>query len=204
MLIVGVGLAAFQQLVGVNTVIYYAPTILSFAGANASSALTQALSIGITNVVFTVVTILLLDRVGRRPLLLCGTAGLVVALIVLGVFFQVEWLQHNLPKVALAALLLYIASFAIGMGPIFWLMISEIYPLPVRGPAESAASVVNWSLNFGISFTFLSLVDALGRPGTFWLYAAFGIAAIGFAATRVPETRGRSLEQIQRRLRVRT
>lgn len=202
MVIVGVGLAAFQQLVGVNTVIYYPPTILSFAGANASSALTQALSIGITNVVFTLAALLLVDRVGRRPLLIGGMAGLTVALIVLGVFFEVGWLHTRLPWIGLAALLLYIASFAIGIGPVFWLMISEIYPTSIRGRAESLASIVNWGMNFVISFTFLSLVSAITRAGTFWLYAALGIAGIIFAFVRVPETRGRSLEQIQQQLGV--
>ncbi len=199
MLVVGIGLAAFQQLVGVNTVIYYAPTILSFAGASTGGALTQALSIGLTNVIFTIVAILLVDRVGRRPLLLAGTAGLTIALILLGFFFRLSWLHTELPWIGLAALLLYIASFAAGIGPVFWLMISEIYPLPVRGPAESTASFVNWGMNFAISFTFLSLVSALSLPGTFWLYAAFGIAAIAFILIRVPETKGLSLEEIQRR-----
>jgi sugar porter (SP) family MFS transporter len=203
MVIIGVGLAAFQQLVGVNTVIYYAPTILSFAGANAGSALTQALSIGITNVIFTLAALLLVDRVGRRPLLIAGLSGLVVALIVLGVFFHFGWLHTHLPWIGLVALLVYIAAFAIGIGPVFWLMISEIYPTSVRGPAESLASVVNWSMNFVVSFTFLTLVSAISRAGTFWLYAVLGIAGIVFAFARVPETRGRSLEQIQQQLDVR-
>ncbi len=200
MLIVGVGLAAFQQLVGINTVIYYAPTILSFTGLSAGSALTNTVFIGVTNVVFTVVAVLLLDRVGRRPLLLAGTAGLVVALVALGLFFRFDWLQQHVPQMALAALLLYIASFAAGLGPVFWLMISEIFPLNVRSASDSVSSVVNWGTNFVVSFTFLTVVSALGRSGAFWLYAAIGVIAIGFIATRVPETRGRSLEEIQRQL----
>ncbi len=200
MLIVGVGLAAFQQLVGVNTVIYYAPTILSFTGIGAGSVLTKSLFIGVTNVAFTAVAILLLDRVGRRPLLLAGTAGMVVSLTALGLFFAVGWLQHHASVLALVALLVYIASFAAGLGPVFWLMISEIYPLDVRGPAESTASVVNWATNFAVSFTFLSLVAVLTRAGTFWLYAGIGLLALWFIATRVPETRGRSLEDIQRQI----
>ncbi len=199
-LVVGLGLAAFQQLVGINTVIYYAPTILSFTGLGAGGAITRTIFIGLTNVVFTVIAILLLDRVGRKPLLIVGTVGLVVSLVALGVFFQVDWLQRNAPLMALGALLLYIASFAVGLGPVFWLMISEIYPLRERGPAESAASVVNWGMNFIVSFTFLSLVSALTRPGAFWLYAGIGVLAILFFLARVPETRGRSLEEIEREL----
>jgi sugar porter (SP) family MFS transporter len=202
MLVVGVGLAAFQQLVGINTIIYYAPTILSFTGITAGSALTKAVFIGVTNVAFTLVAIVLLDRVGRRPLLLVGTSGLVGALVVLGVFFRSDWLQQHAPEAALGALLLYIASFAVGLGPIFWLMISEIYPLSVRGPAESVAAVVNWGTNVIVSFTFLTLVGALTASGAFWLYAGIGVVAIGFIVARVPETRGRSLEEIQRQVGV--
>ncbi len=200
MLIVGVGLAAFQQLVGINTVIYYAPTILSFTGLSAGGALTNTVFIGVTNVAFTIVAVLLLDRVGRRPLLLVGTVGLVVALVALGLFFRFAWLQQHVPAMALGALLLYIASFAIGLGPVFWLMISEIFPLNVRSASDSVSSVVNWAMNFIVSFTFLTVIGALGRPGAFWLYAAIGVVAIGFVAMRVPETRGRSLEEIQRQL----
>lgn len=200
MLIVGIGLAAFQQLVGVNTVIYYAPTILSFTGLDAGSALTQALYIGLTNVVFTIAAILLVDRIGRRPLLLGSVVGLVIALVVLGFFFHATWLQDHFPWLGLAALVFYIASFAIGIGPIFWLMISEIYPLSVRGRAEGIASVVNWVTNFAVSFTFLTLVNVLTRAGAFWVYAAIGVVAIAFIVVKVPETRGRGLEQIQREL----
>jgi sugar porter (SP) family MFS transporter len=199
-LIVGIGLAAFQQLVGINTVIYYAPTILSFTGLDASGALTNTVFIGVTNVVFTIVAILLLDRVGRRPLLLIGSAGLVVALAGLGVFFGVSWFRENVPALALGALLLYIAAFAVGLGPVFWLMISEIYPLDVKGPAETTAAVVNWGTNFIVSFTFLTVVSGIGRSGAFFLYAAIGVLAFLFILTRVPETRGRSLEQVQRQL----
>jgi sugar porter (SP) family MFS transporter len=200
MLVIGIALAAFQQFVGVNTVIYYAPTILSFTGIGAGSALSESIFIGVTNVVFTTVAILLLDRVGRRPLLLVGTTGMVLGLAALGLFFQLGWLQQHAPVVALVALLLYIASFAVGLGPVFWLLISEIFPLDVRGPAESASAVVNWAANFAVSFTFLTLASVVGRPGTFWIYGGIGVLAVAFIARRVPETNGRSLEQIQHQL----
>jgi sugar porter (SP) family MFS transporter len=200
MLVVGLGLAIFQQVVGVNTVIYFSPTILSFTGLNAGSAVTQALFVGLTNVVFTVVAILLLDRVGRRPLLLTGTALLTVALVLLGCFFAFPSWQHAAPWLALVALVSYIAAFAIGLGPVFWLMISEIYPLRLRGAAMAVATVANWTFNFLVSYFFLSLVGWIGKGGTFWLYAGLGVLAVLFFWSRVPETKNRSLEEIERDL----
>src|SRR5262249_2755513 len=94
-------------------------------------------------------------------------------------------------------LLFYIFGFAIGLGPVFWLMISEIFPLHMRGPAMAVCTMANWGFNFLISYTFLSLTDLITKQGTFWLYAFFGICALVFFATIVPEPRGRSLEQIQ-------
>jgi sugar porter (SP) family MFS transporter len=197
LILVGLGLAVFQQIVGVNTVIYYAPTILQLAGLKADQAVTQALSVGLTNVVFTVVAILLLDRVGRRPLLLTGTTGLGAALVLLAVYFGVGSLRDSAPWLALVALLVYIACFAIGLGPVFWLIISEIFPLRVRSKAMSAATVTNWLSNFLVSATFLTLVGAITRTGTFLLYAVLTVMAVAFFWRRVPETRGRSLEDIQ-------
>jgi sugar porter (SP) family MFS transporter len=200
MLVVGLGLAIFQQVVGVNTVIYFSPTILSFTGLNAGSAVTQALFVGLTNVVFTVVAILLLDRVGRRPLLLTGTACLTVALVLLGGFFAFPSWQHGAPWLALVALVCYIAAFAVGLGPVFWLMIAEVYPLRIRGAAMAVATMANWTFNFLVSYFFLSLVGWISKAGTFWLYAGLGVAAVLFFRWRVPETKDRSLEEIERQL----
>jgi sugar porter (SP) family MFS transporter len=197
---VGLVLAIAQQFIGVNTVIYYAPTILKFTGLSTSSAITQALSVGITNVIFTIVAIVLLDRVGRRLLLIGGTAGCILSLAVLGVFFASSGLQQGASWVALACLIVYIASFAVGLGPVFWLMISEIFPLRVRSPAMSVSTVSNWTSNFLVSSLFLTLVGAISREGTFWLYAGFGVLALIFFLARVPETKGRPLEEIARDL----
>jgi sugar porter (SP) family MFS transporter len=197
MLLVGVGLAVFQQIVGINTVIYYAPTILKFAGQQNTGALTQSVYIGLTNVVFTIVAILLLDKLGRRFFLLAGTALLTGALVGLGLFFEVAGVRHAVPWLALACLLTYIVGFAVGLGPVFWLMISEIFPIQMRGPAMAVCTMFNWGLNFAISYTFLTLTDVLTKGGTFWLYAFFGVCALVFFATIVPETKDRSLEQIQ-------
>ncbi|HEU5215456.1 MAG TPA: sugar porter family MFS transporter [Gaiellaceae bacterium] len=197
MMIVGVALAVFQQIVGINTVIYYAPTILKFAGQQDTSALTQSVFIGCTNVFFTIVAILLLDRLGRRFFLITGTSVLTLALVGLGIFFASTGLQHSAGWFALACLLVYIAGFAIGLGPVFWLMISEIFPLQMRGPAMAVCTMFNWGFNFLISYTFLTLTDVITKQGTFWLYAFFGICAVIFFVTLVPETKDRSLEEIQ-------
>jgi sugar porter (SP) family MFS transporter len=197
MMVVGIALAIFQQIVGINTVIYYAPTILKFAGQQNTGALTQSVYIGCTNVVFTIVAILLLDRLGRRFFLIAGTSILTVALIGLGIFFASSSIQHSVGWLALVCLLVYIVGFAVGLGPVFWLMISEIFPLQMRGPAMAVCTMFNWGLNFAISYTFLTLTDSITKQGTFWLYAFFGICAVIFFATLVPETKDRSLEQIQ-------
>lgn len=200
LLVVGLSLAIFQQFVGVNTVIYYAPTILAGTGLTNSSSVTQTVFIGITNVVFTVVAVLLLDRVGRRKLLLTGTVGLTVGLAVLGAYFASPTLQHDAPLLALGGLLLFIASFAIGLGPVFWLLISEIFPQGVRSAAMSVSTVGNWAANFIVGATFLTLSGAITRQGTFFLYAGLSIIAIVVFAVRVPETKDRSLEDIQQEL----
>jgi len=200
LMLVGLALAVFQQLIGVNTVIYYSATIFQFTGLNADSSILRALFVGSTNLVVTVVAVLLLDRVGRRPLLLIGTTGAVLSLVLLGLFFHLRSLQTGAPWVALVALVAFIASFAIGLGPVFWLMISEIYPLGIRSKAMSVSTVANWSANFLVSYFFLSLTSGIGRAGTFWIYAGLGVIAIVVFAAVVPETKDRSLEEIESEL----
>jgi len=197
MLLIGLALAIAQQFVGVNTVIYYAPTILSDTGLGNSAALAQTVAVGVTNVVFTIVAVLLLDRLGRRALLLTGTAGLLVALVVLGVYFSSSTLQSDYGWVALAGLLLFIAAFAVGLGPVFWLMISEIFPIGVRSKAMSVCTIANWGANFLVAQTFLSLSNAISRQGVFFLYAVLAVASLAFFARKIPETKNRSLEEIQ-------
>jgi SP family galactose:H+ symporter-like MFS transporter len=197
-LVIGVSLAIFQQVTGINTVIYYAPTIFQFAGiTSASSAILATVGVGVVNVILTVVAIMLLDRVGRRPLLLIGLAGMVSSLTLLGAIFFLPSLLSSLGSLAVVGLMLYVASFAIGLGPVFWLLISEIYPLKVRGLAISIASEANWGSNLIIALTFLTLVQVLGRSGTFWLYALVGVGAWVFAFLLIPETKGKTLEEIE-------
>ncbi len=200
MLVVGLVLALAQQFVGVNTVIYYAPTILSDTGLSNSASLANTVLVGVTNVVFTVVAVLLLDRVGRRKLLITGTAGLLCGLLVLAVYFTSPSLQESAGYLAMAGLLLFIASFAIGLGPVFWLMISEIFPTGVRSKAMAVCTIVNWGANFVVAQTFLTLGNLISRQGVFYLYAVLAAASLVFFAVRVPETRGRSLEDVQAQL----
>jgi sugar porter (SP) family MFS transporter len=202
MLAVGLALAIFQQLIGVNTVIYYAPTILQATGLNPDSAVTQAVAVGLSNLVFTIVAVLLLDRVGRRPFLLIGTTGCIASLAVLGVWFKSSGLQDSASWLALAALISYIAFFAIGLGPVFWLMIAEIYPLRIRGQAMSVAAIANWGANFLVTISFLTLLNAISPTGTFFLFGFMSLVALIYFAKRVPETRQRSLQQIERELGV--
>ena len=194
---IGIGLAVFQQFVGINTVIYYAPTILAKTGLTNSASIMQTIFVGLTNVVFTIVAVLLLDRVGRRRLLLIGTVGLTVSIIFLGVFFASPGLQQHASYLALLALLVYIASFAVGLGPVFWLMISEIYPIGIRSKSMSVATVFNWAANFLVAGTFLTLISLISRQGTFFVFGGFGILALLFFLWKVPETKDKSLEQIQ-------
>ncbi len=194
---VGLALAVFQQLVGVNTVIYYAPTILADTGLSTGSSLAATVLVGVTNLVFTIVAVMLLDRVGRRPLLLTGTAGLLVALVVLAVYFSSQSLQDSAGYLALVGLMIFIASFAIGLGPVFWLMISEIFPVGVRSAAMAVCTIANWGANFLVAQTFLTLTALITAQGVFFLYAGMATISLAFFTWRVPETKNRSLEEIQ-------
>jgi SP family galactose:H+ symporter-like MFS transporter len=198
-LIIGIGLAIAQQITGINTVIYYAPTVIQSAGIpSASGAILATAGIGVVNVLMTILAMRLIDRVGRRPLLLTGIAGMAVSLGVLGFVFRTHEPSTSLGWLAMVILMVYVASFAISLGPIFWLLIAEIYPLKIRGIAEGTAAGTNWAANLLVSVTFLSLIHALGPALTFWLYGLLAIASFAFAYALVPETKGRTLEEIEK------
>lgn len=202
-LVIGIVLAIIQQVTGINTVIYYAPTLLEGAGLGQHAAIGGTVIVGAINVLLTIVAIRLLDRVGRRPLLLGGTAGMVVGLVVLASSFigQGDKIDHLHAAIAIVALCVYIGSFAIGLGPVFWLLISEIYPLRVRGSAMSLAGVANWLANFVIAISYLSILSAAGRPATFYGLAVITVLSFLFMRARVPETKNRSLSEIEMDLR---
>jgi SP family galactose:H+ symporter-like MFS transporter len=196
----GIALAVFQQVTGINTVIYYAPTIFQAAGFHsAESSIIATAGVGLVNVLMTIVAIPLLDRVGRRPLLLTSLGGMCLSLAALSLGFAIG--GEALKWIGVLSLAVYIASFAIGLGPVFWLLISEIFPLSIRGQAASVATMANWLSNFVVSLTFLSLLNVLGTVWTFLLYAALSLAGIWFCLRFVPETKGVPLERIERDLR---
>src|SRR5262249_3167670 len=196
-LLVGIGLAVFQQVTGINTIIYYAPQIFEAAGfSSATTALAATTGIGVVNVLATLVAIGLVDRWGRRPLLLAGLTGMIVSLLALGLASHEGTSAGWLGAATVACIGLYIVCFAFSLGPIVWLMISEIFPNRIRARAASVSTAANWSANFVVSLTFPLLRESLGSSLTFALYAFFGVIAMVFVARRVPETRGKTLEEI--------
>jgi sugar porter (SP) family MFS transporter len=198
-LVVGVGLAILQQVTGINTVIYYAPTIVEFTGVDSSAgSILAAVGVGVVNVGMTVVALRLLDRAGRRTLLMVGVSGMTVSLFTLGLAFAGGGGGSTFDSVlAIGSLMVYVASFAVSLGPIFWLLNAEIYPLSVRSKAAGVGTMANWTFNFIVSLTFLLLIEALGRSGAFWFYGAVGILTLIFCWKLVPETKGKRLEDIQ-------
>ena len=197
-LVVGIGLAILQQVTGINTVIYYAPIIMQSAGIpSASGAILATAGVGLVNVLMTVLSMWLIDRVGRRPLLLTGIAGMAVTLGVLGFAFQGSMRSSTTTWLAVISVMAYVASFAISLGPIFWLLIAEIYPLGIRTSAEGLSATFNWGSNLVVSLTFLTLLQILGAAHTFWLYGLLAVGAWVFSYFLVPETKGRTLEEIE-------
>lgn len=201
-LAIGVGLAIFQQFTGINTVIYYAPTIFKLAGFQSDSiSILATAGVGVVNVIMTIIAIALLDRAGRRPLLLVGLVGMLVSLLTLSLAFANADALPYLKWIGVGSVMFYVASFAISLGPVFWVMISEIYPLDVRGLAMSLATAVCWISNLVVSFSFPILVKYAGPPITFASYAVVTLFAIAFSYWIVPETKGLSLEEIEHRSR---
>jgi sugar porter (SP) family MFS transporter len=206
---VGVGLATLQQVTGINAIIYYANEIFAEAGFTTAEQQAKATlyAVGAVNVLATFIAVVWVDRFGRRPLLLTGLVGMTVSLAAVGASFAA---LENQPEggttsttvggiVTVLALVVFIASFAFSMGPIVWTLISEIYPNRVRGRAISVATAVNWLAAFLVAQFFLSIVDAIGESTTFFVFAALCVVSFVFVWHLVPETKGRSLEEIQER-----
>jgi MFS transporter, SP family, galactose:H+ symporter len=201
-LLVGIGLAVFQQVTGINAVIYYAPQIFQAAGFTSDlTSLAATTGIGVINVLATFIAIWLVDRAGRRPLLIAGVLGMIATLGILGLAFRANaggTGTSSLAVITAFSLAAYIVSFAFSLGPIVWLMISEIYPLRNRAQAMAVSTASNWGANFLVSLSFPLLASRLGSSATSFTYAAFGVVTLIFIIAQVPETKGKTLEEISR------
>ncbi len=192
-LMIGVVLAVVCQFSGINAIMYYAPEIFKSVGVGRDAAFTQTVSIGLVNLLFTFVAIWLVDLAGRKALLIAGSIVQVIALIGVGVMFS----NGNNGLWLLAFIVLFTGSFAAAMGPIPWIVISEIFPTKIRGQAMSVAVLVLWTSCYIVSQTFPMLVEAIGNAKTFWIYAACSFAGLIFVTLAVPETKGKTLEEIE-------
>ena len=194
-LLIGILLAVFQQITGINAILYYAPEIFKAAGSEARSAFNDTVWIGVVNLLFTIVAIALIDRLGRKPLLVMGTIAMGLALVLVGLAFSLKVSGVGL----LAVILAYVAAFAASQGPVVWVIVSEIFPTRIRGRAMSVATVCLWAACYLVSQTFPILVETVGSAVTFWLYAAMCLVTVVFVVLFVPETKGKSLEEIEAR-----
>jgi SP family arabinose:H+ symporter-like MFS transporter len=194
-LVIAVLLMAFSQFCGINAIMYYSTKIFASAGVGVTSAFMSSMIVGLVNVLFTFVAIALVDRAGRRILLLVGLAVQVLALGAVGWMFHAGF--NGLPL--LLAILVFIGAFAMALGPIPWIMCSEIFPTKVRGRAMSLATFTIWTACYIVAQTFPMLNDnpAIGPAKTFWVYAAFSLAGLVFVSLLVPETKGKTLEEIE-------
>lgn len=200
-------LAILQQFTGINSVIYYADTV--FAAAGFKSPTTQSLAtlwaVGGVNVVATLVAVLWVDRFGRKPLLLIGSGGMFLGLIVVGGAFVAlsgssaaqSGAATNAGTLALVGLIIFIGSFAFSLGPVVWTVINEVFPAHVRGKGVAVATGINWLAAWLVAQTFLTLVDALTTGGAFFLFAGFCALTFVFVRWFIPETKGKTLEQVQ-------
>jgi sugar porter (SP) family MFS transporter len=194
-LLVALTLAVLQQITGINVVLYYCPEIFKTAGVTATQALNDTVAVGAVNMLFTLVAIWMVDKLGRKPLLLVGAAGMGVALALLGGAFATEQVGGSW---VLICTLGYVAAFAMAMGPVVWVIMAEIFPTRIRGRAMSIATVCLWTVCYAVSQTFPWMLEHLEAPLTFWFYAIMCLLAVLFVAVCVPETKGKTLEEIER------
>ncbi len=199
-IIIGILLSAFQQLVGINVVLYYAPEIFKNMGAGTDTALLQTIIVGVINLSFTVVAIFTVDRIGRKPLQIIGAAGMALFMFALGFSFYF----NRLGLAALVFMLGYVACFAVSWGPVVWVLLSEIFPNRIRGKAMAVAVAAQWISNYLISFTFpimdksTFLTHHFNHGFSYWIYGVMGILAALFMWKFVPETKNKTLEEMEK------
>ncbi len=199
-IIIGILLSVFQQFVGINVVLYYAPEIFKNMGSGTDTALLQTIIVGIINLSFTIVAILTVDKFGRKPLMIIGAVGMGFFMFALGFSFFFQ-------KVGIGALIFmlgYVACFAVSWGPVVWVLLSEIFPNKIRGKAMAIAVAAQWISNFLISWTFpmmnksTFLVDKFHNGFAYWIYGAMAVLAAWFMWKFVPETKGKTLEAMEK------
>lgn len=193
-LIVGVGLAILQQITGINAIMYYAPEIFKETGAGTNASLIQTILVGLINFLFTILALWLIDKVGRKALLLVGSALMTLCLVVIGFAFHTGLTSGPL---VLIFILLYVASFAVSLGPVVWVLLSEIFPNRIRGRATAIAAMALWVADYAVSQSFPPMLNSAGPAVTFWIFGVMSLFTFLFTWRIVPETKGKSLEEIE-------
>lgn len=200
--LISLGLMLFQQLSGINAVIFYATDIFLMSGSTIDKNLSSII-IGVVNFISTFIATALIDRLGRKMLLYISSVSMIITLMTLGAYFYLQAALVDVSScgwVPLACLVIYVLGFSIGFGPIPWLMLGEILPSKIRGTAASVATGFNWACTFIVTKTFHNIIAAIDLYGTFWLFAVICIFGLLFVIFFVPETRGKSLEEIEKKL----
>ncbi|MFF2925451.1 sugar porter family MFS transporter [Streptomyces celluloflavus] len=200
LLLVGIGLAIVQQITGVNAVIYFAPKILAATGLGTNTAITATIAVGAVSVIATAIGMSLIDRVGRRPMLISGLAGMTVALALLGASFHLPR-STAVSYLVLGLMVLYMAFMQATLNTGVWLLLAEMFPLKVRGLAMGTAVFVMWLVNFSVALAFPLLLDAVGASVTFWFFGVMCVLSLLFCKRYAPETKGLALEDLEHELR---
>jgi MFS transporter, sugar porter (SP) family len=196
----GVLLQVMQQLTGMNVVMYYAPRIFQDMGYNTESQMWFTAIVGLVNVLATFIAIGLVDKLGRKPILYIGFVVMAIGLGVVGTMMHLGIHTHAEQTFTVVMLLVFIVGFAMSAGPLIWTLCSEIQPLKGRDFGIGCSTFTNWVANWLVGLSFLPLLNGIGQAETFWLYAAFNVVFIAFTIWLVPETKGVTLEQIERKL----
>lgn len=198
-IIIGVLLCVFQQFVGINVVLYYAPEIFKNMGSGTDTALLQTIIVGSVNLLFTILAILSVDKLGRKPLMIIGALGMAISMFVLGGTF----FSKSVGLLALVCMLFYVASFAMSWGPVTWVLVSEIFPNRIRGKAMAVAVATQWVSNYLVSWTFPMmdknsfLLEKFNHGFAYWIYGVMAVLASIFVWKFIPETKGRTLEEME-------
>jgi SP family arabinose:H+ symporter-like MFS transporter len=193
-LFIGLMIAVFQQVTGINAILYYAPVIFRETGLDSSSSLLQTIGIGVVNVVSTFIAIGLVDKVGRKKFLLAGSLIMGISLATVALCFQYRYFDHY---IVLIFMLLYVSAFGCTLGAVTWVYLSEIFPNRVRGLALSVVTLALWLADFAVTYTFPILTKKLGTAPTLYCYGALCVLSFLYVLVKVKETKGRSLEEIE-------